>query len=170
MIEKKYRAVLVIEFARMFGAIFSLSIIAITIAGMLVGLYDQNIRHVSSLFTLGNGLQYSTILQIAGFALIIAFFAVLLFSEHSQTRIRFLFRGFLLLSVALVTTSIFALIFNWFPANDIRAWLAFIFCTIGSFTVSFALTLLKLRLEEKSIQNYWKIIRCGTIHKKYEFL
>jgi len=149
MINKKYRAALVIEFARMFGAIFSLSIIAITIAGMLIGLYDQNMRDVSSLFALGNGLPYSTVLQIAGFALIIAFFSVLLFSEYLQTRIRFLFRGFLLLLVTLVTTSIFALVFNWFPSSDIRAWLSFVLCTIGCFAVSFALTLLKLKLEGK---------------------
>jgi hypothetical protein len=61
----------------------------------------------------------------------------------------FLFRGFLLLLVTLVTTSIFALVFNWFPSNDIRAWLGFVLCTIGCFTVSFALMLLKLKLEGK---------------------
>jgi hypothetical protein len=149
MIEKKYRAALVVDFARKFGAVFSLAVIAITIAGMLIGLYDQNMRGVSSLFAPGEGLQYSTILQIAGFALIIAFFSALLFFEQLQTGIRFLFRGFLLLLVTLVTTSIFALIFNWFPANDIRAWLGFVLCTIGCFAVSFALTLLKLKLEGK---------------------
>jgi len=149
MIKRKYIAALVIEFTRMFGAIFSLSIIAITIAGMFVGLYDQNMRDVSSLFAFGNGLQYSTILQIAGFALITAIFSVLLFSEYLQTKTSFLFRGFLLLLVTLVTTSIFALIFNWFPANDIRAWLSFVLCTIGCFVVSFALTVLKLKLEGK---------------------
>jgi len=149
MIKKKYRAALVTEFVRMFGAIFSLSIIAITIAGILIGLYDQEMHDVSTLFALGSGLQYSTILQIAGFALIIAFFAVLLFSEHLQIKTQFIFRGFLLLLLTLVTTSIFALIFNWFPSNDIRAWLGFIFSTIGSFALSSALTLLKLKLEGK---------------------
>ena len=149
MNKKKYRITLAIEFAQRFTVIFSLAIIAITLVGMLIGLNGDDIRGLSSLFALDNGLQYSTILQTAGFSLIIAVFSVLLFSEHIQTKINFLFRGLLLLLLTLVATSIFALTFNWFPSNDIRAWLGFIFCTIGSFVVSFALTLLILKLEGK---------------------
>ncbi len=156
MIEEKYRAALVIDFVRKFGIIFSLAIIAISIAGMLIELCDPSVRDGSSLFALGNGLQYSSILQIAGFALIIAFFTVLLFSEYLQTRIRFIIRGFLLLLVTLVTSSVFAFAFNWFPSNDIRSWLRFVLCTIGCFIISFTLTLLKLKLEGKK---YTKLLK-----------
>jgi len=149
MIEKKYRIALAIEFAQRFTVIFSLAIVAITIAGMIIGLNSEDMRNVSTLFAINNGLQYSTILQTAGFSLIITIFSVLLFSEHIQTRINFLFRGFLLLLVTLVTTSIFAIIFNWFPAEDIQGWIGFALCTIFCFVVCFALTLLKLKLEGK---------------------
>jgi len=74
MIEKKYIAALVIELVRRFTVIFSLAIIAITIAGMLIGFIEQDMRDVSTLFIFKNGLQYNTILQVAGFSLIIAFF------------------------------------------------------------------------------------------------
>jgi len=149
MIEKKYWTALAIELARRFSVIFSLAIIAITIAIMLVGLSDQDMRDTSTLFTLNGGLQYSTILQTVGFSLIIAFFSVLLFSEHIQVKIRFLFRGFLLLLATLVTTSIFAVIFNWFPQDNFQGWIGFVLCTIVCFVVSFALTLIKLKLEGK---------------------
>jgi len=149
MIEKKYRTALVIEFARKFTVIFSLAVIAITVAGMLVGLNGQDMRDVSTLFAFSGGLQYSTILQTAGFSLIIAFFTVLLFSEYIQMKIRFLFRGFLLLIVTLVTTSIFAVNFNWFPSNNIQGWVGFVLCTVCCFAVSFVLTTLKLKLEGK---------------------
>ena len=149
MIEKKYRAALAIEFARRFTVIFSLSIIAITIAGMLIMLYGQDMREVSTLFILNKGLQYNTILQVAGFSLIISFFSVLLFSEHIQTKLNFLFRGLLLLLTTLITTSIFAIIFNWFPQDNIQGGIGFVFCTIVCFAVCFALTLLKLKLEGK---------------------
>jgi hypothetical protein len=149
MIEKKYRTTLAIELARRFSIIFSLAIIAITIAGMLVGLSGQDIHDVSTLFAFTSGLQYSTILQTAGFSLIIAFCSVLLFSEHIQVKIRFFFRGFLLLLVTLVTTSIFALIFNWFPQDNFQGWVGFVLCTIICFAVSFTLTLFKLKLEGK---------------------
>jgi hypothetical protein len=149
MIEKKYMAALVTEFARRFAVVFSLAIIAITIAGILVGLYGQDMRGMSTLFAFSGGLQYGTILQTAGFSLIIAFFSVLLFSEHIQMKIRFLFRGFLLLLVTLLTTSIFAVIFSWFPSNNIQGWISFVLCTVGCFVFSFALTTLKLKLEGK---------------------
>ena len=149
MIEKKCMTALAIEFARRFTVIFSLAIIAITIAGMLVGLNGQDMRDVSTLFAFNSGLQYGTILQTAGFSLIIAFFSVLLFSEHIQMKIRFLIRGFLLLLVTLVATSIFAIIFKWFPQNNIQGWIGFVLCTVGCFAVSFALTLFKLKLEGK---------------------
>jgi len=149
MIEKKYWAALVTEFARRFTVIFSLAIIAITIAGMFVGLNGQDMRDISTLFSFSGGLQYSTILQTAGFSMIIALFSLLLFSEHIQMKIRFLFRGFLLLLVTLVTTSIFAVIFNWFPQDNIQGWIGFVVCTIVCFAVSFALTSLKLKLEGK---------------------
>jgi len=149
MIEKKYSVTLVIEFALRFTVIFSLSIIAITIAGMLIRLSGQDMRDVSTLFAFNSGLQYDTILQVAGFSLIIAFFSVLLFSEHIQIKIRFLFRGFLLLLATLVTVSIFAKIFNWFPHDNIQGWISFALCTIACFIICFALTLLKLKLEGK---------------------
>ena len=149
MIEKKYRTALTIEFAQRFTVIFSLAIIAITIAGMLIGLNGQDMRDVSTLFTFNSGLQYSTIIQIAGFSLIIALFSLLLFSEHMQTKIRFLSRGFLLLLATLVTTSIFVVIFNWFPPDSIQGWIGFVLCTVVCFAVSFALTTLKLKLEGK---------------------
>jgi len=149
MIEKKYKIALAIELAQKFTVIFSLAIIAITIVGMLIGLNGEDMRDMSTLFAFNNGLQYSTILQTAGFSLIIAIFSVLLFSEHIQTKINFLFRGFLLLFATLVTTSIFAMIFSWFPVGNIQGWISFALCTIVCFVVCFALTLFKLKLEGK---------------------
>jgi len=149
MIEKQSITAFFIGLVRGFGVIFSASIIAISIAGMLLGLYGQDMRGTSSLFMFNNGLQYSTIMQLAGFSLVMAFFSVLLFSEHIQIKIRFLLRGFLLLLVTLITASIFAVVFNWFPQNNIKSWIGFALCTIFCFAVSFVLTLLKLKLEGK---------------------
>ena len=149
MTDKKIKTALLIEFLRGFGTIFSFAIIAMTIAGMSISLLDQEMSEVSTLFSLGSGLPYSTILQLAAFALIISFFSVLLFSEHLQLKKRFITRVFLLLLVTLITTSIFVIVFNWFPKNSLQTWIGFILCTIICFAVSIALTLLKLKLEGK---------------------
>jgi len=149
MIEKKFIATFAIELARRFTVVFSLTIIAISITGMLIGLNEQDMRDVSTLFLINNGLRYNTISQLAGFSLILAFFFVLLFSEYIQTKINYLFRGFLLLLATLVTASIFAIIFNWFPHDNIQEWINFVLCTIFCFVICFALTLFKLKLEGK---------------------
>jgi len=108
MIEKQPRTAFFIGLIRRFGVIFSLSIIAISIAGMLIERNGQDMREMSTLFAFNSGLRYSAIMQIAGFSLVMSFFTVLLFSEHIQIKIRFLFRGFLLLLLTLITASIFA--------------------------------------------------------------
>jgi hypothetical protein len=149
MIEKKFIAALAIELTRRFTVIFSLTIIAISITGMLIGLNGQDMRDASTLFLINNGLRYSTISQLAGFSLILALFLVLLFSEYIQTKKNYLFRGFLLLLATLVNASIFAIIFNWFPHDNIQAWINFVLCTIFCFVICLALTLLKLKLEGK---------------------
>jgi len=149
MIEKQSKTAFLLGLARGFGVIFSLSIIAISIAGMLIELNGQDISEVSTLFAFDSGLRYSSIMQIAGFSLIMAFFSALLFSKHIQIKMRFLFRGFLLLLVTLITASIFAVIFKWFPNNSITDWISFVLCTIVCFTISFFLTLLKLKLESR---------------------
>jgi len=149
MIEKKFIAALAIEFTRRFTVIFSLTIIAISIMGMLIGLNGQDMRDVSTLFFMNNGLRYNTISQLVGFSLILAFFLILLFSKYIQTKINYLFRSFLLLVATLVTASIFAIIFNWFPHDNIQAWINFVLCTFFCFVICFALTLLKLKLEGK---------------------
>ena len=149
MNKKRYTAALAMEFFRTFGAIFTMAVLAMSFAGMWIDFYDQDMHEVSTLFTFGSGLSYNSILQIAGFTLIIAFFCVLLFSQHLQINIRFSLRVLLLLLITLITTAIFAIFFKWFPPDDIHAWLGFVICTVFCFAVSFALTLLKLKLEGK---------------------
>ncbi|MDR0286730.1 MAG: hypothetical protein LBI03_03345 [Clostridiales bacterium] len=149
MIKKQNGVAFIIELGRRFFVIFSLAVIAISTAGMVIWHYEQPTSDLSSLFALEGGLRYSSILQLAGFSLIMAFFSVILFSEHLQTKIQFFLRGLLLLLAALVTASIFAVIFNWFLTDDIWGWFTFVFLTIVSFAVSFSLTLLKLKLEGK---------------------
>ena len=135
---------------RNFGVIFSFSILAISIVVSQVTRYFPDAQNVSTLFVYsGIGLSFGTIMQIAGFSFILSIFSVLLFTERFIKKIRFLFRIFLLLLATLLTFSAFAVIFKWFAADDIGAWLGFILSTIFCFSISMGLTLLKFKLEQK---------------------
>ena len=140
---------LVAKLLRKFTIIFSLTILVITIVGTFVNQYDTEAGKEIILFALAGALQYEIILQIAGFALIMAIFSVLLFSEYFQTKMRFFFRILLLLLSTLVTTSVFVLIFKWFLPHNFHLWLIFVLCTVICFSISFSLTVFKLKLEEK---------------------
>jgi len=139
---------LITEFLYLFAAMFTMMVLAISIAGMLLARYDSEVR--STLFAPGRvGLSYSTLMQITAFAFIMAIFATLLFSEHFLIKMRFLFRIFLLFLATLITFSIFAIIFGWFPIDQPLAWFGFILCTLFCFSVSIIMTLIKYRLEGK---------------------
>jgi drug/metabolite transporter (DMT)-like permease len=147
--EEKKISSFVTELLRRFSIIFLLTILTISVAGMLVYRYDSEAGEGSTLFALGGGLMYGVIFQIAGFSLIMAIFSLLLFSEHFQTKIRFFLRGLLLLLATLVTTAIFAVVFKWFTPYSIPSWIGFVLCTVMCFAISFALTFIKLKLEGK---------------------
>jgi hypothetical protein len=160
--EEKKSVSLVTELLRRFGIVFSLTILAISVAGIFVGRYDATAGEEYAFFALDGGLLYTVILQIAGFALVMATFSVLLFSEHFQTKIRFFLRGFLLLLATLVTTSVFAVFFKWFSPYSIQSWIGSVLCTVICFAICFALTALKLKLEGKK---YGKLLAEYKIRK-----
>jgi magnesium-transporting ATPase (P-type) len=139
-----------IALLRRFGGAFSVTILVITITGILLARCDVNVRDTINLFASGgNGLAYEAILQLAAFSALIAFFSVLLFDEWFLPKLRFLRRAFVFMLLVIVTASIFVIIFKWFPTDDILAWLSFILLTVACFAVSFGLTMLKAKREGK---------------------
>jgi cation transporter-like permease len=130
------------------AAIFTLTVLVISIAGMLFARYDSNLRETSSLFALAPlGLTYNTILQIAGGSVILAIISTFLFSEQIFYKMRFLLRIIILLSMTLIVFSLFAIIFKWLPLNEPMSWLRFFISTLVCFFISIGLTLVKFKFE-----------------------
>ena len=134
----------ILELMRNFTAIFTLSVLAISVTGLLVIRYSTDIP-IPSLFLSG----YSAILQIAAFSFVLAFFCILLMSERFIYKMRFWLRILLLFISALITFSVFTVIFKWFPVDDLQSWLGFIICTIICYVFSICLTFLRFKLEGK---------------------
>jgi hypothetical protein len=150
MDEEKKGLQLVTALLRSFAVIFTMTILAISLAGILTARYAPVTHEAPSLYILGGaGLRCSTILQLAGFAFIFSAFSVLLFSEHFLPRMHFPVRILLVLLAMLAIFSTFSVIFKWFPTDDPKAWLAFVFFAVVCSAISFGLTLLKFKLEGK---------------------
>jgi len=146
----------VLELFQTFTTTFTLSVLAISITSLLVIHFTADIQDIPALFASGN--TFIVILQIAGFAFIMAFFCVLIITERFIFKMRFWLRLLLLLFLAMFTFAVFAIIFNWFPTDNLQTWIGFVICTIISYIFSICLTLLKFKLEgkkyDKLLTNY----------------
>jgi len=141
------------------GATFTLTVITISIAGMVFTRLEPNLPEVCSLFALAPfGLTYNAVLQIAGLSAIIAVISAFLFSERFLYKMRFFWRINLLLLMVMIVVSLFAVIFKWFPMNQPVVWLQFFISTFIFSLISIGLSLAKLKLEGKKynrlLENY----------------
>jgi len=132
------------------GAVFTSTLLTLSIAGMIFARLEPNLPQVCSLFALAPfGLAYNAVLQIAGLSIIIAAISTFLFSERFFYKMRFLWRIILFLLMIMIVVSLFAVIFKWFPMNQPAVWLQFFIFTFIFSLMSIGLSFVKLRLEGK---------------------
>jgi len=132
------------------GAVFTSTLLTLSIAGMVFARLDPNLPEVCSLFALAPlGLAYNAVLQIAGLSIIIAALSTFLFSEQFFYKMRFFWRINLFLLMVMIVVSSFAVIFKWFPMNQPVVWLQFFISTFVFSLGSVGLSLVKLKLEGK---------------------
>jgi hypothetical protein len=150
MDKEQERTPLITELLHRFASTFTLTIFVMTLTGILISCYFPDAQEVSTLFALGRaGLPYNSILQLIGLAFILAAFTVLLFSERFNIKMRFISRLVLLMLSALIATSIFGVVFKWFPANDPMSWLGLVLSFVICSVITAILTLLYRKLEGK---------------------
>jgi len=139
------------------GATFTLTVLTLSIAGMVFARLDPNFSEVCSLFALAPfGLPYNAVLQIAGLSTIIGAISTFLFSERFFYKMRFFRRINLLLLMVMIVVSLFAIIFKWFPGNQPVVWLQFFISTFIFSLISIGLSLVKLKLEGKKYNELLK--------------
>ena len=140
----------ILDLMRNVATIFILSILAISLVGLLLNFYAPDGQDISSLFDSGGiGLPYSVIFQVAGFSFILALFSIIIISDRFIKKMRVWLRIILLFISAITIFSAFAVIFRWFPVNDPLAWLGFFISTFVCFVFSLGLTFIKFRIERK---------------------
>jgi Mg2+ and Co2+ transporter CorA len=139
---------------RNFSSVFTLVFLGMSITGMLVSRLDQTAQETSTLFALGRaGLPYNSILQITLLSFILALCSMFLFSERFNNTMRFLTRFSLLLLATFLITSIFVIIFKWFPVNSLMSWLFFVLAFVVCNAIVAPITLLYLKKEGKKYNN-----------------
>jgi len=144
---------------REFATIFTLLILCFSLVGNFVSIFIPDIQNLSSIFILkGTGLPYTAVFQALGYAIIMAFVSRFLFSNIMEIKISFLKRHIIFLFITLIITTIFSILFNWFPVNNIQAWFLFIPFFLISCLIAIGLSILLMKLEDKKynklLENY----------------
>jgi len=139
---------------RMFTVIFTMSILAMCVMGLLATrnpLSELTMREGRDLFSLVEmgTLPLRSILQMAGFSAVMSCVGTLLFSARFFPKMRAAWRTFFFLLANIFIVSAFAAVFEWIPTDVPRAWAVFIItCALASIAAT-ALAHFKHWLESK---------------------
>jgi len=125
---------------------FVLSIMAMTLAGLLIRVPANE---VEGLFRLGYGLPFDGIIQVFIWSSIISALMTIFASDIWFSKIMLLWR-MVILSILSVAVSIgFARVFNWIPIDNREAWIIFLGFFILGFGGGFATMIAKTKLDDK---------------------
>jgi hypothetical protein len=129
---------------------FALTLIAVSIAGIIIGVYFAEAAELSSLFRLGSaGLSYATIVQLFLYAVLMTGLRYLIFSCSVFSNMMVLWKTVLWLLGVFLIGAAFCAAFAWIPVTMWQAWIGFILSTGICLSLCIAVMVLKTKLETK---------------------
>lgn len=133
---------------------FTMSMIAISILGSLIGDMGKNI---SALFLLGTqGLTFVSMGEIMLLSMMITCFDQFLFHSTYMQKHRFLIKIVWMFLLSGITTALFILGFQWFPSDVIEAWFGFVICFLICFVMTVGILYGKTKHDEKKYNAHLK--------------
>jgi hypothetical protein len=132
---------------------FALTLIAVSIAGTIIGAYFAEAAELSSLFRLGSlGLSYATVAQLFLYAVLITGLRWLIFSCPVFGGMMVLWKTALWLLGVFLTGAAFCAAFAWIPVAMWQAWIGFVLSTGICLSLCVAGMALKTKLETKKFE------------------
>jgi hypothetical protein len=129
------------------GQLFATYGIIVLIFVVFSAVIGEGAGEYSSLFRLGRGgLTLSSLLQLLLLALTVSLSQILFLTDRIIKNMSIVFRYVLFFLVIMIAMVIMAVLFAWFPVDDIKAWIGFFI----SFVISMLISILLTRLEEKA--------------------
>ena len=128
---------------------FGISMLILNIFCAVVG---ERAKGYSTLFELGSaGLSVKTALEFFALNILIIAARVLFLSDRIFRKIPPVCRTVCLVTAVIALTGIFIEAFGWFPLNSFPAWTMFFVCFVLSFLVSWFVTSLNEKAENKKL-------------------
>ena len=125
-------------------ATYGIIVLIFIFLGITIGADASN---YSSLFQLGNqGLSFTVLLQLLLLAIIISISQIIFLTDKLIKQMSLLIRIILFYGLIVLTIIVFVIVFQWFPAQNINAWIGFVI----SFTICTTLSVIINRLKEQT--------------------
>ena len=123
---------------------FGIVVLLFIVINLIIG---DEAGSISSLFALGaKGLSTATLLQLLILILIITAAQNIFLSDLVIKNMALVVRNILFFATIMAAITIFAVVFGWFPLNNVAAWIGF----IVSFAVCTVISSVIMRLEENA--------------------
>ena len=100
----------------------------------------------------GEGLSYTSILQLLLYAWAITGISYVAMKISMQKQILVIWRFIIEFFVIVTTTILFAVLFKWFPIDNLQAWISFIISFSVCMTLTFVVIIVKIKLDDKRYQ------------------
>lgn len=142
------------------GQIFSIFGETVAMLCVFAFLFGEGAKDLSTIFSLGSaGLSLVTLLR---FLLVVAIIATLRFIVMSDGIIKIIplwLRIIILFASAFAVTIVFVIIFDWFPIDNIAAWIMFILSFGISCAVSSVVSAFKEKAENRQLEEGLKRLK-----------
>lgn len=131
---------------------FTVSIMFLTVSGYFFG---DSMFQISTL-CIENGISYMAIFQLLSLSMIIGLINTLFDSTYFLRKILFLYKNILRIIIVVLMTILYIIIFDWFPLNNIHAWIGFVIAFGVCLTASFSIS---LYIAHKQDQEYQVLLK-----------
>lgn len=147
----------IFEFLAQVFVVFGITVAVLNVFSLLFG---ESAQGYSAIFALGNrGIPLEITAQFFCVSVLIAFFRSLFFTDTFIKRMSIALRTVLMVISSIAVIVGFIVCFDWFPANTAKPWIMFFACFGVCFVLSFGVTLLKERLENRQMEEALKKLK-----------
>ena len=125
-------------------SIYGVMIMIFIVINLIIG---NEAGSVSTLFSLGSsGLSTATLLELFLLVLIVTAAQNIFLTDILIKNLALIVRNILFFATILIAITAFAVVFGWFPLDNVAAWIGF----IVSFTICATVSAFLMRLEENA--------------------
>lgn len=137
--------------------VFAISVISIC---FFTSLFGKDAEEVSSIFALEEkGIPLSTVVQFFALAFMITVLKWIFFTDKIIKTLALTFRIVSMFVTVIITTAVFAALFQWFPVYMVKPWIMFFICFAICTIVSVIVSGLKEKKENEKLQEALELLK-----------